>query len=155
MTIHLGRPLPDASRNPPGQRRENPPDPWLPKADAFGGKCPDRAVPIRFCSRRGLPCRPRCRGRGALLPHPFTLTGRHRHINVGARAGGLLSVALSLGSPPPAVSRRRVSVEPGLSSPAQVSPLAKAVIQPSGGGSHSRVGASLSTHNPEYRLTIK
>ena len=32
------------------------------------------AVPIRSCSRRGLPCRPRCRGRGALLPHPFTLT---------------------------------------------------------------------------------
>ncbi len=31
------------------------------------------AVPIRSCSRWGLPCRPRCRGRGALLPHPFTL----------------------------------------------------------------------------------
>ncbi len=30
--------------------------------------------------------------------------------------GGLLSVALSLGSPPPAVSRHRVSMEPGLSS---------------------------------------
>src|SRR6185295_15844016 len=32
-------------------------------------------------------------------------------------SGGLFSVALSLGSPPPAVSRHRVSVEPGLSSP--------------------------------------
>ena len=32
------------------------------------------------------------------------------------REGGLFSVALSLGSPPPAVSRHRVSVEPGLSS---------------------------------------
>ena len=32
------------------------------------------------------------------------------------RAGGLLSVALSLGSPPPDVIRHRVSVEPGLSS---------------------------------------
>ena len=31
-------------------------------------------------------------------------------------AGGLFSVALSLGSPPPAVSRHRISVEPGLSS---------------------------------------
>ncbi len=30
--------------------------------------------------------------------------------------GGLFSVALSLGSPPPAVSRHRISVEPGLSS---------------------------------------
>jgi len=31
-------------------------------------------------------------------------------------SGGLLSVALSLGSPPPDVIRRRFSVEPGLSS---------------------------------------
>src|SRR5256714_15289798 len=31
------------------------------------------AVPIRFCSRCGLPCRFRCRTRGALLPHLFTL----------------------------------------------------------------------------------
>ena len=44
--------------------------------------------------------------RGALLPHPFTLT----------LSGGLLSVALSLESPPPDVIRRRASVEPGLSS---------------------------------------
>ena len=34
------------------------------------------AAPIRSCSRWGLPCRPRYRERGALLPHPFTLTGR-------------------------------------------------------------------------------
>ena len=31
------------------------------------------AVPIRFCSRRGLPCQPCCQRCGALLPHPFTL----------------------------------------------------------------------------------
>ena len=31
------------------------------------------AVPIRSCSRCGLPCRLRCRSRGALLPHLFTL----------------------------------------------------------------------------------
>ena len=43
-------------------------------------------------------------------------------------AGGLLSVALSLGSPPPGVTRHRVPVEPGLSSPA--SP-AGAAIRPS------------------------
>ncbi len=71
-----------------------------------------RAVPTWSCSRWGLPCRPRRRGRGALLPHPFTLAGR-----ILARTGGLLSVALSLGSPPPGVTRHRVSVEPGLSSP--------------------------------------
>ena len=70
-----------------------------------------RVAPIWSCSRWGLPCRPRYRRRGALLPHPFTLaTGR-------SPFGGLLSVALSLGSPPPAVNRHRVSVEPGLSSP--------------------------------------
>lgn len=32
-----------------------------------------RDAPIRSCSRRGLPCRPRYRSRGGLLPHPFTL----------------------------------------------------------------------------------
>jgi len=31
-------------------------------------------VPTRSCSRWGLPCRHRRRQRGALLPHPFTLT---------------------------------------------------------------------------------
>ena len=31
-------------------------------------------VPIWSCSRWGLPCRPRYRERGALLPHLFTLT---------------------------------------------------------------------------------
>ena len=32
-----------------------------------------RTAPIRSCSRWGLPCRFRCRSRGGLLPHPFTL----------------------------------------------------------------------------------
>ena len=32
------------------------------------------AAPIWSCSRWGLPCRPCRQGRGALLPHPFTLT---------------------------------------------------------------------------------
>ena len=35
-----------------------------------------------------------------------------------ARVRGIISVALSLGSPPPGVTRHRVSMEPGLSSPA-------------------------------------
>jgi len=39
-----------------------------------------------------------------------------------ATLGGLLSVALSLGFPPPGVTRHRVSVEPGLSSLCRVSP---------------------------------
>src|SRR4029077_16169547 len=54
--------------------------------------------------------------RWALTPpfHPYPL-----------EAGGLLSVALSLGSPPPDVIRHRVSVEPGLSSPHRLSALVK------------------------------
>jgi hypothetical protein len=78
--------------------------PTRPKDDSLAG----RGIPIRSCSWRGLPCRPCHQARGALLPHPFTLTG--------ADAGGLLSVALSLGSPPAGVTRRHVVVEPGLSS---------------------------------------
>ena len=68
-----------------------------------------KAVPIWSCSRWGLSCHYRYRQRGALLPHLFTLTG--------AKApGGLLSVTLSLGLPPPGVTRHLVFVEPGLSS---------------------------------------
>ena len=71
-----------------------------------------RAVPTWSCSRWGLPSRRRYRRRGALLPHPFTLTADEpRRLR-----GGLLSVALSLGSPPPDVIRHRISMEPGLSS---------------------------------------
>ncbi len=50
------------------------------------------AVPIRFCSRWGLPCRVCYQKRGALLPHRFDLTAARN-------AGGLFSVALSLKSP--------------------------------------------------------
>lgn len=78
---------------------------------------PPPATPIRPCSRWGLPCRDRCRPRGGLLPHPFTLTR--------SEPGGLLSVALSLRSPSPDVIRHRVSVEPGLSSPYRLSTLVK------------------------------
>ena len=73
------------------------------------------AVPIRSCSRCGLPCRFRCRTRGALLPHLFTLTAPTPRRE---KASGSFSVALSLGSPPPDVIRHRLSMEPGLSSPA-------------------------------------
>ena len=72
--------------------------------------CARRVIPIRFCSRWGLPCRRCHQRRGGLLPHPFTLTR--------SEPGGLLSVALSLRSPSPDVIRHRMSMEPGLSSPA-------------------------------------
>jgi hypothetical protein len=87
-TIPLGRRLPGASSNLPG--RPDPdtgPGPPRLREEA-------RAVPIRSCSRWGLPCRFRCRKRGALLPHRFTLTPPSP---LRVSAGGLLSVALSLG----------------------------------------------------------
>ena len=103
---------------------------------ATGRECPrgpgpsflPPAAPIRSCSRWGLPCRPCCQERGALLPHRFTLA-RRRPRGMGSRTGGLFSVALSLGSPPPAVDRHRIPVEPGLSS---IASCATATVQPSG-----------------------
>ena len=44
--------------------------------------------------------------------HPYLPKPRKRE----CRTGGLLSVALSLGLPPPGVTRLRIPVEPGLSS---------------------------------------
>ena len=49
-----------------------------------------------------------------------------------APAGGLFSVALSLGSPPPAVNRYRCPMEPGLSSRIRILILMPAIVQPSG-----------------------
>jgi hypothetical protein len=127
MTIPLGRPLPDASRDLPG---------WLRRKRRLPHRFPGRpAIPMRSCSRWGLPCRRRYRRRGALLPHPFTLAARR----LRRRAGGLLSVALSLGSPPPGITRHRVSVEPGLSSNPPL-PAMPAVIQPSGEGTSREAG---------------
>jgi len=80
--IHLGQMSPPASSN-------------LPVSDAGHviGK------PIWSCSERGLPCHRCYQRRGALLPHPFTLTCfRTRTI------GGLLSAALSVGFRPPGVT---------------------------------------------------
>ena len=57
-------------------------------------------TPVWPCSRWGLPCRSRYRSRGALLPHRFTLAcAPERAI------GGLLSVALSIASRRPGITR--------------------------------------------------
>jgi hypothetical protein len=79
MVIPLGRPLPVGSSDLLGTWVRRGPRRRLP------------AVPIWSCSGWGLPCPPRHRGGGALLPHRFTLTG--------VAAGGLFSVALSFESP--------------------------------------------------------
>jgi len=77
--IPLGPRLHEASSNLPGRRA------WHRPAALSLARTARYAVPIRFCSRWGLPCRPRCRSRGALLPHLFTLTapkpkGRRRAV---------------------------------------------------------------------------
>ena len=84
------------------------------QASPCGEAC---AVPIRSCSRWGLPCRLRCRRRGALLPHLFTLTRPSAFFSLlrlrgrVGEGGGLFSVALSLrsGVVAHAFSRRTLS----------------------------------------------
>lgn len=61
--------------------------------------------------------------------------------------GGSISVALSLGSPPPDVIRHRVSVEPGLSSPAE----AGAAVRPTGGLPLRSKGRSRQAHTQSRR----
>jgi len=137
MTIHLERMLPCASRDQPGQRTGK----HVLKPKRL------RAAPIRSCSRWGLPCRNRCRLARCALTAPF-------HPCRGTCRGGLFSVALSLGSPPPGVTRHRVSMEPGLSSrkstPFSGIPF-PAVIRPTGTTPISalrRNGSSFEAHPP-------
>ena len=64
MAIHLDQRLPSGSRALPPQPPEN-------------RRCPGEAGTLCVtwaCSGWGLPCRFHCWSRGALLPHPFTLT---------------------------------------------------------------------------------
>lgn len=108
MTIPLAPPLLAGSSCQPGRS-------WAEAslAEVSGGVAPGlrtfpREAPIRHCSGWGLPCRPGCPVRGGLLPHRFTLT-METH-------GRLFSVALSLGLPPPGVTRHPCFMESGLSS---------------------------------------
>ena len=122
MAIPLGRSLPNASCDRPERRRGRPARQRQPKPTP-------PAAPTWSCSRWGLPCRRRCRRRGALLPHHFTLAARRPGRR---RARRCVSVALSLGSPPPGVTRHRASVEPGLSSlRPRAWPERRAAIRPS------------------------
>ena len=69
--FHGGRPfLWDAPRDAPLATNPNGEAGTPPLLPPEGGAA---AVPIRSCSRWGLPCRPCCQGRGALLPHRFAL----------------------------------------------------------------------------------
>ena len=99
--IPLDRPLPDGSRDLPGRLgRRSPADPATGATPLFGlapgGAC--HAVPVARSAVGSYP---------TLSPFPCFAE---------ASQGGLLSVALSLGSPPAGVTRRLYAVEPGLSS---------------------------------------
>ena len=87
-TIHLGRTSPYASSDLPGspcgpQERA----PWLAR------------FPMWSCSRWGLPCRRVLPPARCALTAPF-----HPYLPAEADIGGLLSVALSVGSRPPGVT---------------------------------------------------
>ncbi len=105
--IPLGHASLRASRDQPGRRGGRPP-----AAPPEGNPaCRPYSVllPVGFTLPPPLPAA-RC-----ALTAPFHPCPQDR---LSGRAGGLFSVALSLGSPPPAVSRHRPLVEPGLSSTA-------------------------------------
>ena len=110
--IHLGRMLPCASCNLPGRRAGDSPE-------GLTSRRPYSVLlPVGFAVPHLLPG-----ARWALTP-PFHPCPANRSAASGmtggtnCRRGGLLSVALSLGLPPPDVIRHRISMEPGLSSPA-------------------------------------
>ncbi len=109
MTIPLGRPLPGASRDLPGRRWRKRSLPRRPLARPAGRPPLCGLAPGGVC-RAAAVTGSAVRSYRTLSPLPATRPLR------AAATGGLLSVALSLGSPPPGITRHRVSVEPGLSS---------------------------------------
>jgi len=130
-----GLPLRTASSNQPGRSG---------RARPCGTEAP-RAAPIRSCSWWGLPCRPPLPGTRCALTAPF-----HRSRGRSPKPEGrrdLLSVALSLGSPPPDVIRHHGLVEPGLSSTSQSE---AAIARPPGKGADiGRRGAGVIPQVPE------
>ena len=96
-TIHLGRPSPCASSDLPGS-------PCGPQERA---RRPAR-FPIWSCSRWGLPCRRMLPPARCALTAPFHPYPHH----IAVAAGGLLSVALSVGSRPPGVTWHPVHWSP-------------------------------------------
>jgi hypothetical protein len=107
MTIHLERLSPGASCNQPGRQTGNSPE-------AEASRHPYSVLLlVGFTVPLPLPVA-RC-----ALTAPF----HPGHAVPEDKAGGLFSVALSLGLPPPGITRHRISAEPGLSSIATLSGL--------------------------------
>src|SRR5271168_2055823 len=107
--IPLGRPSPDASSNQPERQgqRTRPRGAWKRRASLLFGLAPGGACRAADVAADAV------RSYRTLSPLPQVVPVTE------TRRGGLLSVALSLGSPPPDVIRRRVRMEPGLSSPGE------------------------------------
>jgi len=103
-TIPLGLDLRRASRGQPGKRGGN-----APAVGTLSGH--PAGFPYSALLPVGFTLPPLSPGARCALTAPF-----HPFPQGRGRAGGLFSVALSLGSPPPVVDRHRISVEPGLSS---------------------------------------
>src|ERR1700759_1537519 len=94
------------------------------------------AGPIRSCSRWGLPCRRRCRKRGALFPHLFTLAASP--FRAGKRfvlCGTFPGVAPAGRYPAPYVDGARTFLSCGLST------IAGAAVRPTDAPRHGGSGA--------------
>jgi hypothetical protein len=119
-TIPLGRASQRASRDQPGRRDGNVPAPCLLQhaRPPLFGLAPGGVYPAASVTGGAV------RSYRTVSPLP---------VGCFHPAGGLFSVALSLGSPPPAVNRHRIPVEPGLSSIPRTS-RETAAVRPSGGG---------------------
>ena len=120
--IHLVCPLPDTSSNQPGRRPENRPC-------ANARRSANRARPPLFGLAPGGVYLAATVTRRAVRSYRTLSPLLPRRPIAETRFGGLLSVALSLGSPPAAVSRHRVSMEPGLSSTGRHGPQTQACQQ--------------------------
>jgi|GEM_PF-6847574 len=91
------------------------------------------SVPIRSCSRRGLPCLLPYGRSGGLLPHRFTLThGIFQRIGRSVLCGAIPRVTPGGCYPPPCLCGARTFL------PRTLSSLARAAAQPSGTGSVER-----------------
>jgi len=97
MAIHLGRSSPNASRDRPERRREDPPGTGLtPCLPLLLGLAPGGVFPAAAIAGGAV------RSYRTISPLPPMRS------QAGPRGlGGVFSVALSLGSPPPAVNRHR------------------------------------------------
>ena len=117
--------------------------------DAKRTCCFQRAAPIRPCSGWGLPCGPRCRSPGALLPHPFTLAWTCKQA-----IGGLLSVALSLGRHPRTATGRALPATLVSWSPDFPRTLRHAAAQPPGACRDRSGAAHCQADNREGRFSL-